>query len=187
MTVLWCWQQRTEDTLPVYDVVICQGSGGRLERHRTLGEVAELIRRGTREVTGRETWGVCIEGTFVHNNLNTTMTLAHTQGKFEGPLERHAPSRKVLYVQPSAWRKLLFPKGYRKMVGPLGVPEGKKPMPKHYDKAAGFKFIPPRLLPLALMLQRTSSMLDLPLRKLDHGPDAGGVAEYGWLNEHKVT
>ncbi len=184
--VVWCWRRRTKNKLPVYDVAICQDSKGRLQRVTTLHDVAELIRGGTERVTARPTWGVAIEGTFVHNNLNTTIKLAQTQGKFEGPLQQHAPGRAVLYMKPGQWRKLLFPPGYRKLVEPIGVPRGKKPKPKHYDKAASFRFIPLRLPPMSLMLQRCAGLLSVPWPKLDDVTDSGGVCEYGWLNEDKV-
>ncbi len=183
LIVLWCWRKFTERKLPVYDVAICQGSGGRVERVQSLCQVGEVVRDGTLRVTGCTTYGIACEETFVHNNVNTTLKIARSQGKLVGPGQNHAPGRVVWFVRPPEWRKTAFPKGYRKMVKPIGVPKGTKPKPKHYDKAASLKFVPPAFPPLALMLQRAGVRLRTPWHKLSHGAEAVAVANHGWVNE----
>lgn len=188
LVLLWFWLQCTRNGLPAYKMVTVGLNDYSMHICRSLHEVGTVIEAQSSFKIGCNIWNVVSENTFVHNNLITTLSLARTQGMILGPLQERAPLRHIVFLQPTEWRKRLYPAKWNKAIAERhGIILSKRNKPKRkedrgrVEKLAALYYLPQRLPELDGMLDRLATTLGIERERVADAAEACGVA-LGWLH-----
>ena len=168
-TVAYCWRPRQRQGRSCYELsVVAAGGHQRRETVATLHHVGVQLVASVFRVVGEPTWGVAAEAPYVSRlNPSTGLLVAISTGELVGPM-RERMRYPLLLTKASEWRQELLGLHHR--------------TERARAKRVSLATMPQRLPGLGGLLERTAQLLGADARKLDHVTDAGGVAEYGYLN-----